>query len=166
MSKEKAKVGFGDDLDDIIENPEVTLDDTEIHIEYSRNLMHKNVYEKHTPQKDIERERAHHGKHITCPVFYEEEKLLKLAAENSKDGNGNPLSMNEFIRQALIEKATEVLGKSQANKVLKDKYDLMSIEATTNIEREEQRAKRKNLKKSATRSKITDYPIKKTKIIK
>ena len=48
MSKLKAKIGFGDDLDEIQANPEVVLDDENFKSEFSRNLLHKNIYEKST----------------------------------------------------------------------------------------------------------------------
>ena len=41
-NKSKPSLGFGDDLEEILENPEATVDDANgQEVEYTRNLMYK-----------------------------------------------------------------------------------------------------------------------------
>lgn len=125
--------------------------------EYSRNLLHKNLYEKN----DIEpvlRDRLNLGKHITVPVFYEEEKLFKAAANASIDEQGRAYSLNDFIRVAVVKAAYEVLGKEEADKILADQYNLVATDPTTEAERKIEREKRKQDKNAAIRSDAKDYP--------
>jgi uncharacterized protein (DUF1778 family) len=130
--------------------------------EYSRNLLHKNLYEKN----DIEpvlRDRLNLGKHITVPVFYEEEKLFKAAANASIDEQGRAYSLNDFIRVAVVKAAYEVLGKEEADKLLADQYNLVATDPTTEAERKIEREKRKQDKNAAIRSDAKDYPRSPTK---
>lgn len=162
MSKQKAKIGFGDDLDEIQANPEVVLDDENFKSEFSRNLLHKNIYEKSTIEPGL-RDRLNLGKHLTVPVFYEEERLFKEAAKASIDEMGRPYSLNDFIRVAVVKAAYDVLGKDEADKILAEQYNLIRTEFTTDDERAKEREKRKQEKKSAIRSDANEYPRSPTK---
>ena len=124
--------------------------------------LHKNLYEKN----DIEpvlRDRLNLGKHITVPVFYEEEKLFKAAANASIDEQGRAYSLNDFIRVAVVKAAYEVLGKEEADKLLADQYNLVATDPTTEAERKIEREKRKQDKNAAIRSDAKDYPRSPTK---
>jgi len=104
MSKVKAKVGFGDDLEDILEHPEATLDDvSEQQVEYTRNLMYKILLTPHTGEIK-KRTRKDHGRLASIPLYYEEEKVLKEAAGFVGE------SLNDFIRDAVLKEAKRVLG--------------------------------------------------------
>lgn len=49
-NKSKPSLGFGDDLEEILENPEATVDDANgQEVEYTRNLMYKIIL-LHTPK--------------------------------------------------------------------------------------------------------------------
>ena len=131
-------------------------------VEYSRNLLHKNTYEPNEIEPTL-RDRLNLGKHLTVPVFYEEDRLFKEAAQASIDEMGRPYSLNDFIRVAVVKAAYEVLGKDEADKILAEQYNLIRTESTTPDEREKEREKRKQEKKSAIRSDANEYPRSPTK---
>lgn len=140
-----------------IDDPNATLEDENFKSEYSRNLLHKNIYEKNTIDPAL-RDRLNLGKHLTVPVFYEEDRLFKEAAKTSIDEMGRPYSLNDFIRVAVVKAAYDVLGKDEADKILNEKYNLTDTKATTPEERVKERGKRKQDKKSAIRSDANEYP--------
>lgn len=109
MSKEKPKMGFGDDLDEIQANPEATLEDvTDQQVEYTRNLMYKIILTPHTG--DVKkRTRKDHGRLASVPLYYEEEKVLKEAAGFVGE------SLNDFIRDVVLKEARRVLGAEKFN---------------------------------------------------
>lgn len=131
-------------------------------VEYSRNLLHKNTYEPNEIDPVL-RDRLNVGKHITVPVFYEEEKLFKDAASASIDEQGRAYSLNDFIRVAVVKAAYEVLGQERADAILKDKYNLTSTTATVQEEREAARKDRQKAKDAAIRSDVNEYPRSPTK---
>lgn len=145
-----------------IDDPNATLDDENLKSEFSRNLLHKNIYEKNTIDPAL-RDRLNLGKHLTVPVFYEEDRLFKEAAKVSIDEMGRPYSLNDFIRVAVVKAAYDVLGKDEADKILAEQYNLIRTESTTDDEREKEREKRKQDKKSAIRSDANEYPRSPTK---
>jgi len=157
MIKKQSKQGFGEDLDEIQANPDATLDDENLKSEYSRNLMYKNIYEKNKIDPAL-RDRLNLGKHLTVPVFYEEDRLFKEAAKASIDEMGRPYSLNDFIRVAVVKAAYDVLGKDEADKILAEQYNLIRTEPTTDEERKKEREKRKQDKKPAIRSDANEYP--------
>lgn len=145
-----------------IDDPNATLDDENLKSEFSRNLLHKNIYEKSTIEPGL-RDRLNLGKHLTVPVFYEEDRLFKEAAKVSIDEMGRPYSLNDFIRVAVVKAAYDVLGKDEADKILAEQFNLIRTESTTPDEREKEREKRKQEKKSAIRSDSNEYPRSPTK---
>ena len=145
-----------------IDDPNATLDDENLKSEFSRNLLHKNIYEKNTIDPAL-RDRLNLGKHLTVPVFYEEDRLFKEAAKVSIDEMGRPYSLNDFIRVAVVKAAYDVLGKDEADKILAEQYNLIRTESTTDDERAKEREKRKQEKKSAIRSDANEYPRSPTK---
>jgi len=109
MSKLKAKIGFGDDLDEIQTNPEATLDDVaEQEVEYTRNLMYKIILTPHTGEVK-KRYRKEHGRLASVPLYYEEEKVLKEAAGFVGE------SLNDFIRDVVLKEARRVLSAEKFN---------------------------------------------------
>lgn len=109
MSKEKPKMGFGDDLDEIQANPEATLEDvTDQQVEYTRNLMYKIILTPHTGEVK-KRTRKDHGRLASVPLYYEEEKVLKEAAGFVGE------SLNDFIRDVVLKEARRVLGAEKFN---------------------------------------------------
>ena len=61
MSKQKPKMGFGDELEEIQANPEAKLEDvSEQRVEYTRNLMYKILLTPHTGEVK-KRTRKDHG---------------------------------------------------------------------------------------------------------
>lgn len=161
-NKKKPSLGFGEELEEILEDPEVVLDDENFKSEFSRNLLHKNIYEKSTLEPSL-RDRLNLGKHLTVPVFYEEDRLFKEAANSSIDEMGRPYSLNDFIRVAVVKAAYDVLGKEEADKILAEQYNLIRTESTMDDEREREREKRKQEKKTAIRSDVNEYPRSPTK---
>lgn len=153
----KAKMGFGEELDEIQANPEVELEDENFKTEFSRNLLHKNIYEKNTIEPVL-RDRMNLGKRITVPVFYEEEQLFKAAAAASVDEKGRAYSLNDFIRVAVVKAAYDVLGKDEADKLLGEQFNLIRTEPTSDSERQKEHAKRKQEKSPAIRSDAHEYP--------
>lgn len=112
MSKQKAKIGFGDDLDEIQANPEATLEDViDQQVEYTRNLMYKIILTPHTGEVK-KRTRKDHGRLASVPLYYEEEKVLKEAA--GFDGE----SLNDFIRDIVLKEAKRVLGAEKYNTIM------------------------------------------------
>lgn len=109
MSKEKPKMGFGDDLDEIQANPEATLEDvTDQQVEYTRNLMYKIILTPHTGEVK-KRTRKDHGRLASVPLYYEEEKVLKEAAGFVGE------SLNDFIRDVVLKEARRVLSAEKFN---------------------------------------------------
>lgn len=109
MSKLKAKIGFGDDLDEIQANPEAKLEDvSEQQVEYTRNLMYKILLTPHTGEVK-KRTRKDHGRLASVPLYYEEEKVLKEAAGFVGE------SLNDFIRDVVLKEARRVLGAEKFN---------------------------------------------------
>src|SRR5690606_29020429 len=125
-----------------IDDPNATLDDENLKSEFSRNLLHKNIYEKSTIEQALT-DRLNLGKPLTVPVFYEEDRLFKEAAKVSIDEMGRPYSLNDFIRVAVVKAAYDVLGKEEADKILAEQFNLIRTESTTPDEREKEREKRK-----------------------
>ena len=112
MSKEKPKMGFGDDLDEIQANPEATLEDvTDQQVEYTRNLMYKIILTPHTGEVK-KRTRKDHGRLASVPLYYEEEKVLKEAAGFVGE------SLNDFIRDVVLKEAKRVLGAEKFNSTM------------------------------------------------
>lgn len=105
----KAKMGFGEELDEIQANPEVTLEDvTGQQVEYTRNLMYKILLTPHTGEVK-KRTRKDHGRLASVPLYYEEEKVLKEAAGFVGE------SLNDFIRDVVLKEARRVLGAEKFN---------------------------------------------------
>lgn len=125
--------------------------------EYSRNLLHKNIYKKNEIDPVL-RDRMNVGKRVTVPVFYEEEQLFKAAAKASIDEQGRAYSLNDFIRVAVVKAAYDVLGKEEADKILAYQLNLIATEPTTDEERKIERDKRAKAKDSAIRSDAHEYP--------
>lgn len=125
--------------------------------EYSRNLLHKNIYTKNEIDPAL-RDRMNVGKRITVPVFYEEERLFKTAAAASIDEQGRAYSLNDFIRVAVVKAAYDVLGKEEADKLLANQLNLIATEPTTKEERQIERDKRAKAKDIALRSREYEYP--------
>lgn len=122
MSKLKAKIGFGDDLDDIQANPEVTLDDTDLQaVEYTRNLKYKIILTPHTGEVK-KRYRKEHGRLASVPLYYEEEKVLKEAAGFVGE------SLNDFIRDVVLKEAKRVLGSERYNATMSKPLNLAKVE--------------------------------------
>lgn len=98
-NKSKPSLGFGDDLEEILENPEATVDDANgQEVEYTRNLMYKIILTPHT-QDVKKRFRKEHGRLASVPLYYEEEKVLKEAAGFVGE------SLNDFIRDVILKEA-------------------------------------------------------------
>ncbi|NNH78315.1 hypothetical protein HLH17_11665 [Acinetobacter sp. ANC 5380] len=112
MSKEKPKMGFGEELEEIQANPEATLEDvTDQQVEYTRNLMYKIILTPHTG--DVKKRfRKEHGRLASVPLYYEEEKVLKEAAGFVGE------SLNDFIRDVVLKEAKRVLGVEKYNATL------------------------------------------------
>ncbi|MFK8986690.1 type II toxin-antitoxin system TacA family antitoxin [Acinetobacter seifertii] len=109
MNKQKPKMGFGDELEEIQANPEVKLEDvSEQQIEYTRNLMYKILLTPHTGEVK-KRTRKDHGRLASVPLYYEEEKVLKEAAGFVGE------SLNDFIRDVVLKEARRVLGAEKFN---------------------------------------------------
>lgn len=109
MSKQKPKMGFGDELEEIQANPEVKLEDvSEQQVEYTRNLMYKILLTPHTGEVK-KRTRKDHGRLASVPLYYEEEKVLKEAAGFVGE------SLNDFIRDVVLKEARRVLGAEKFN---------------------------------------------------
>ena len=109
MSKEKPKMGFGEELEEIQANPEATLEDvTDQQVEYTRNLMYKILLTPHTGEVK-KRTRKDHGRLASVPLYYEEEKVLKEAAGFVGE------SLNDFIRDVVLKEARRVLGTEKFN---------------------------------------------------
>lgn len=109
MSKQKPKMGFGDELEEIQANPEAKLEDvSEQQVEYTRNLMYKILLTPHTGQVK-KRTRKDHGRLASVPLYYEEEKVLKEAAGFVGE------SLNDFIRDVVLKEARRVLGAEKFN---------------------------------------------------
>lgn len=130
--------------------------------EYSRNLLHKNIYKKNEIDPVL-RDRMNVGKRVTVPVFYEEEQLFKAAAKASVDEHGRAYSLNDFIRVALVKAAYDVLGKDKADEILDNQLNLIATEPTTEEERQIERDKRTKAKDTAIRSDANEYPRSPTK---
>ena len=109
MSKEKPKMGFGEELEEIQANPEAKLEDvSEQRVEYTRNLMYKILLTPHTGEVK-KRTRKDHGRLASVPLYYEEEKVLKEAAGFVGE------SLNDFIRDVVLKEARRVLGAEKFN---------------------------------------------------
>ncbi len=109
MSKQKPKMGFGDELEEIQANPEAKLEDvSEQQVEYTRNLMYKILLTPHTGEVK-KRTRKDHGRLASVPLYYEEEKVLKEAAGFVGE------SLNDFIRDVVLKEARRVLGAEKFN---------------------------------------------------
>ena len=109
MSKQKPKMGFGDELEEIQANPEAKLEDvSEQQVEYTRNLMYKILLTPHTGEVK-KRTRKDHGRLASVPLYYEEEKVLKEAAGFVGE------SLNDFIRDVVLKEARRVLGTEKFN---------------------------------------------------
>lgn len=109
MSKEKPKMGFGEELEEIQANPEATLEDvTDQQVEYTRNLMYKIILTPHTGEVK-KRTRKDHGRLASVPLYYEEEKVLKEAAGFVGE------SLNDFIRDVVLKEARRVLSAEKFN---------------------------------------------------
>ena len=97
-NKSKPSLGFGDDLEEILENPEATVDDANgQEVEYTRNLMYKIILTPHT-QDVKKRFRKEHGRLASVPLYYE--------------------SLNDFIRDVILKEAKRVLGAEKYNLTL------------------------------------------------
>ncbi len=109
MSKQKQKMGFGDELEEIQANPEAKLEDvSEQQVEYTRNLMYKILLTPHAGEVK-KRTRKDHGRLASVPLYYEEEKVLKEAAGFVGE------SLNDFIRDVVLKEARRVLGAEKFN---------------------------------------------------
>ena len=124
MSKEKPKMGFGDDLDEIQANPEATLEDvTDQQVEYTRNLMYKIILTPHTGEVK-KRTRKDHGRLASVPLYYEEEKVLKEAAGFVGE------SLNDFIRDVVLKEAKRVLGAEKFNSTMNTPLNQTKVKLT------------------------------------
>lgn len=124
MSKEKPKMGFGDDLDEIQANPEATLEDvTDQQVEYTRNLMYKIILTPHTGEVK-KRTRKDHGRLASVPLYYEEEKVLKEAAGFVGE------SLNDFIRDVVLKEARRVLGAEKFNATMNNPLNQTKVRLT------------------------------------
>lgn len=124
MSKEKQKMGFGEELEEIQANPEATLDDVaEQEVEYTRNLMYKILLTPHTGEVK-KRTRKDHGRLASIPLYYEEEKVLKEAAGFVGE------SLNDFIRDVVLKEAKRVLGAERFNATMNTPLNQTKVKLT------------------------------------
>ena len=122
MSKEKQKMGFGEELEEIQANPEATLADVaEQEVEYTRNLKYKIILTPHTGEVK-KRYRKEHGRLASVPLYYEEEKVLKEAAGFVGE------SLNDFIREVVLREAKRVLGAEKFNATMSKPLNLAKVE--------------------------------------
>lgn len=122
MSKEKPKMGFGEELEEIQANPEATLEDvTDQQVEYTRNLKYKIILTPHTGEVK-KRYRKEHGRLASVPLYYEEEKVLKEAAGFVGE------SLNDFIREVVLKEAKRVLGAEKFNTTMSKPLNLAKVE--------------------------------------
>lgn len=120
-NKSKPSLGFGDDLEEILENPEATVDDANgQEVEYTRNLMYKIILTPHT-QDVKKRFRKEHGRLASVPLYYEEEKVLKEAAGFVGE------SLNDFIRDVILKEAKRVLGAEKYNLTLGKPFNQIKV---------------------------------------
>ena len=124
MSKQKPKMGFGDELEEIQANPEAKLEDvSEQRVEYTRNLMYKILLTPHTGEVK-KRTRKDHGRLASVPLYYEEEKVLKEAAGFVGE------SLNDFIRDIALKEARRVLGAEKFNAVMDKPLNQTKVKLT------------------------------------
>ncbi|WP_180044490.1 MULTISPECIES: hypothetical protein [unclassified Acinetobacter] len=124
MSKQKAKIGFGDELEEIQANPEATLEDVKgQEVEYTRNLMYKILLTPHTGEVK-KRTRKDHGRLASVPLYYEEEKTLKAAAGFIGE------SLNDFIREVVLKEAKRVLGAERYNEIMDKPLNQTKVKLT------------------------------------
>jgi len=124
MSKEKQKMGFGEELEEIQANPEATLEDvTDQQVEYTRNLMYKILLTPHTGEVK-KRTRKDHGRLASVPLYYEEEKVLKEAAGFVGE------SLNDFIRDVILKEAKRVLGAERFNATMNTPLNQTKVKLT------------------------------------
>lgn len=124
MSKEKPKMGFGEELEEIQANPEATLEDvTDQQVEYTRNLMYKILLTPHTGEVK-KRTRKDHGRLASVPLYYEEEKVLKEAAGFVGE------SLNDFIRDVVLKEARRVLGAEKFNATMNNPLNQTKVKLT------------------------------------
>ncbi len=124
MSKEKQKMGFGEELEEIQANPEATLEDvTDQQVEYTRNLMYKILLTPHTGEVK-KRTRKDHGRLASVPLYYEEEKVLKEAAGFVGE------SLNDFIRDVVLKEAKRVLGAEKFNSTMNTPLNQTKVKLT------------------------------------
>jgi len=124
MSKEKPKMGFGEELEEIQANPEATLEDvTDQQVEYTRNLMYKIILTPHTGEVK-KRTRKDHGRLASVPLYYEEEKVLKEAAGFVGE------SLNDFIRDVVLKEARRVLGAEKFNATMNNPLNQTKVKLT------------------------------------
>lgn len=124
MSKEKQKMGFGEELEEIQANPEATLEDvTDQQVEYTRNLMYKILLTPHTGEVK-KRTRKDHGRLASVPLYYEEEKVLKEAAGFVGE------SLNDFIRDVVLKEAKRVLGAERFNVTMNTPLNQTKVKLT------------------------------------
>lgn len=124
MIKQKAKIGFGEELEEIQANPEATLDDVKgQEVEYTRNLMYKILLTPHTGEVK-KRTRKDHGRLASVPLYYEEEKTLKAAAGFIGE------SLNDFIREVVLKEAKRVLGAERYNEIMDKPLNQTKVKLT------------------------------------
>ena len=124
MSKQKPKMGFGDELEEIQANPEAKLEDvSEQRVEYTRNLMYKILLTPHTGEVK-KRTRKDHGRLASVPLYYEEEKVLKEAAGFVGE------SLNDFIRDVVLKEARRVLGAEKFNATMNNPLNQTKVKLT------------------------------------
>ena len=92
---------------------DVNFEDTDLtdnsdEVEYTRNLMYKILLTPHKGEVK-KRTRKEHGRLISVPAYYEEEKVLKEAAGFVGE------SLNDFIRDVVLKEARRVLGAEKFN---------------------------------------------------
>lgn len=90
---------------------DTALTDNSDEVEYTRNLMYKILLTPHTGEVK-KRTRKEHGRLISVPAYYEEEKLLKEAAGFVGE------SLNDFIRDIALKEARRVLGAERYNAIM------------------------------------------------
>lgn len=121
VKNKKPSLGFGDELEEILENPEATVDDaSEQQVEYTRNLMYKILLTPHTGEVK-KRFRKEHGRLASVPLYYEEEKVLKEAAGFVGE------SLNDFIRDIALKEAKRVLGAEKFNAVMSKPFNQTKV---------------------------------------
>lgn len=107
---------------------DVNFEDTDLtdnsdEVEYTRNLMYKILLTPHKGEVK-KRTRKEHGRLISVPAYYEEERLLKEAAGFVGE------SLNDFIRDIALKEARRVLGAERYNAIMNKPLNQTKVKLT------------------------------------